>query len=537
MPGDTGAPVPEESAPERRRAPRRSRRRSGAHQASRSTGDPADHGNAAESVTESAATADRPGTRSAASRRTPQEQPAPAAPQDRRPGDAPASAGTVRPDTADHGTGAPADRTTAATAAAATTSAAAAAPAAASTPAAPASTGSFSGRRGRRHWAAAHGFEYTREDPFLTAEWPVSLIRGISPSDAGPAARDLVSGFVDGHQLHIADVAGSTLFALRRGAYSPVDVHATTVAAMPAGMRHDADLDRAPFTVYTTDPRATGRMTDSRVEAALAGLSGSVSDIAFSGAWVVARCPRKTDADAWDALLPHLVALGTASRVLPPLVTSATLDIAVADPTRPRPASGARIRPATGGAHAAAEDAGAGAASGRSTRPGHLRAVPDAPEPAEQETPAGQEDTASTGSAATSSTTAGHPTVERSADPVEFPTRSQGRVLGDADLDGAWPEDVAEDGLTNIPALGEEPSPHPGPGPGDPRIMRTGGSATIFADGPGMGAGIGDPEPRKSRRKPLRGRHRGPDARHAGADDHAGDDYDVVDPEVVDPED
>lgn len=394
-------------------------------------------------------------------------------------------------------------------------------------PAAPSDGASFTGRRGRRHWAAARGFEYTRDDAFLTAEWPVSLLREISPTDAGPTARDLVSGFVDGHQLHIADVAGATLLALRRGAYSPVDVHLSTVAAMPAGMRHDTDLDRPPFTVYTTDPRAAGRWADSRVDAALAGLAGKVSDIALSGAWVVARCPKRTDPDLWDALLPSLVALGTAARVLPPLVTSATLDIATADPTRPRPASGARVRTSgaagTAGAHAAPEED-----DRASSRPGHLRAVPDVPEPPARDTaPQTPEPPAET-----------RPTVERSTDPVEFPTRSQGRVLGDADLDGAWPEDVAEDGLTSIPALGEEPSPHPGPGPGDPRIMRTGDAATIFADGPGMGAGIGDPEPRKGGRRRLRGRHRGPDARHAGADDVDGTgDYDVVDPEVVDPED
>lgn len=388
------------------------------------------------------------------------------------------------------------------------------------TPAPAPETSGFTGRRGRRHWAAAHGFEYTREDAFLTAEWPVSLIREISATDQGPAARDLVSGFLDGHQVHIADVAGSTLLALRRGAYSPVNVHITTAAAMPAGMRHDADLDRAPFTVYATDNRAVGRMLDSRVEGALTALSGTVSDVAFSGAWVVARCARRTDADRWDALLPHLVVLGSAARVLPPLVTTATLDIAVADPTRPRPASGVHVSvdPA---AEPAAEEAG----EDRDTaRPGHLRAVPDAPaapEP-EAEPDIGAGDAAETEEPGEPGEPGEptHPKVERPSDPVEFPTRSRGQVYGEADLDGSWPEDVTEDGLTSIPALGEEPTADAADDDG-PRIVRAGTSATIFTDSTGTVS---------------RGRHRGPDARHAGADRDSADDYDVVDPEVVDPD-
>ncbi|MGO3034921.1 MAG: hypothetical protein ACTIIQ_07140 [Corynebacterium variabile] len=387
----------------------------------------------------------------------------------------------------------------------------------------------FTGRRGRRHWAAAHGFEYTREDAFLTAEWPVSLIREISATDQGPAARDLVSGFLDGHQVHIADVAGSTLLALRRGAYSPVNVHITTTAAMPAGMRHDADLDRAPFTVYATDNRAVGRMLDSRVEGALTALSGTVSDVAFSGAWVVARCARRTDADRWDALLPHLVALGSAARVLPPLVTTATLDIAVADPTRPRPASGVHVSvdPA---AEPAAEEAG----EDRDTaRPGHLRAVPDvpaAPEP-EVEPDIGTGDAAETEEPGEPGEPT-HPKVERPSDPVEFPTRSRGQVYGEADLDGSWPEDVTEDGLTSIPALGEEPTANASDDDG-PRIVRAGTSATIFSDSTDSTGSTG------STGTVARGRHRGPDARHAGADRDSADsadDYDVVDPEVVDPD-
>jgi hypothetical protein len=127
-----------------------------------------------------------------------------------------------------------------------------------------------------------------------------------------------------------------------------------------------------------------------------------------------------------------------------------------------------------------------------------------------------------------------HPKVERPSDPVEFPTRSRGQVYGEADLDGSWPEDVTEDGLTSIPALGEEPTADVSDDDG-PRIVRAGTSATIFSDSTSSTS--------SSSTGPTgtvsRGRHRGPDARHAGADRDSADstdDYDVVDPEVVDPD-
>lgn len=378
---------------------------------------------------------------------------------------------------------------------------------------------SFGGRRGRRHWASAHGCEYAKEDLFLSAEWPVSLVRELSPGNSSPVAREVVSGFLDGHQLHIAEVSGSTVFALRRGAYSPVDVHMSTSAAMPAGMRHDSSLDRGVFTIYTSDPRAMARMLDSRVEKALAGLTGVVRDIALSGAWVVIRCVRRLDPSRWDSMLPHLLALDATSRTLPPMVTTAILDMSLADPTRPRPGSGVRVAaPGRIPGHNT-DNTGGTDSTGGLARPGYVRAVPDAPSAlAGSGSSAGVDGPGEPGGGELESTEdlAGRrPSVERPATPVDFPTRSHRQVLGDADLDGIWPEDVADDGLTTIPALGEEPSPQSASRAGDPRIVRTGDSATIFTDALGEDDSIGD-------------LHEDGPATVAGT---------VADHEVVDPED
>jgi hypothetical protein len=421
-------------------------------------------------------------------------------------------------------------------------------------PAAPAPSGhtSLAGRRARRQWAAAHGFEYTREDRYLTPEWPVSLLHQISPDRVDPAARDLVSGFVDGHQVHIADVAGTTLVALRRSESSPVDVHFTTVAAMPAGMRHSELCDCPPFTGYSTDNRALDRMLDARVTGTLRDLAPYASDVVFSGSWLVAQLSGRAEAEVWERMLPQLALLGDAARVLPPRVTSTELDMPAADPTRPRPASGAHVDLGGGSRGGADSETGAPGTAGSPQQPaarGHLRAVPDAPQ-----SDAGPDNGPDNGpdavqpaeSAAEEPTPSVH--VNRPTDPVDFPTRSEARNFGDtsgmsdaaADL---WNPDETQEG---IPVVGDDDArPRPGRGAhtGDPsadapRIVRGYSEATIFADGSdgadgsGDGAWAGDlPE-----LSAPQGRHRAPDARHADGSDDGDDSDEVVDAEIVDPD-
>ena len=428
----------------------------------------------------------------------------------------------------------------------------------------------FTGRRGRRHWAAAHGFEYTREDRYLTPEWPVSLLHQISPDRVDPPARDLVSGFVDGHQVHIADVAGTTLVALRRSESSPVDVHFTTVAAMPAGMRHSELCDCPPFTGYSTDNRALDRMLDARVTGTLRDLAPYACDVVFSGAWLVAQLSGRAEAEVWERMLPQLALLGDAARVLPPRVTSTELDMPSADPTRPRPASGAHVdlaaggsRDGAGGAYGADSAAGAAGAPGTAGSPqqpaarGHLRAVPDAPQP--DTSPDSAPDTVQPAEAAAEEPSPSvH--VNRPTEPVDFPTRSEARNFGDtsgmsdaaADL---WNPDETQEG---IPVVGDDDArPRQGrgahtadPSSDAPRIVRGYSEATIFtdgsddsdgsdgtdggdADGSGVGGWAGDiPE-----LSAPQGRHRAPDARHSDGSDDGEDNDEVVDAEIVDPDD
>ncbi len=413
-------------------------------------------------------------------------------------------------------------------------------------PAAPAPSGhtSLAGRRARRQWAAAHGFEYTREDRYLTPEWPVSLLHQISPDRVDPVARDLVSGFVDGHQVHIADVAGTTLVALRRSESSPVDVHFTTVAAMPAGMRHSELCDCPPFTGYSTDNRALDRMLDARVTGTLRDLAPYACDVVFSGAWLVAQLSGRAEAEVWERMLPQLALLGDAARVLPPRVTSTELDMPAADPTRPRPASGAHVDLGGGAGDGAdgTDSDGTAASPQQPAARGHLRAVPDAPQPdASPDTGPDTEQPAE--SAAEEADPSVH--VNRPAEPVDFPTRSEARNFGDtsgmsdaaADL---WNPDETQEG---IPVVGDDDArPRPGRGAhtGDPsaeapRIVRGYSEATIFADGTDSDADGGWAGELPELSAPQ-GRHRAPDARHADGSADGEDSDEVVDAEIVDPD-
>ncbi|HJC85372.1 MAG TPA: hypothetical protein H9751_07500 [Candidatus Corynebacterium faecigallinarum] len=377
------------------------------------------------------------------------------------------------------------------------------------------SSGLFAGRRSRRQWAQSHGYEYAKEDRYLPSEWPVSLIGQLGSSETASSARDLVSGFVDGHQFHVAEVHGVTVVAMRRDAFSPVTVHLSTGSDVPSGMRRSELCDRPPFTSYSTDNRALDRMLDARAETALAALGGVASIIGFAGSWVALSLARKSDPPVWDHVLKQLVRLVAASRVLPPRVTSEQLDMSSADQTRPRARRIVAELPE--GAY------------------GHLRVVPDTDtaDTADYADPADPDDTATP-------TSQERPRVERSSVPVDFPTRSETQSMGDT---SDWSEpgvgDVVED-APPIPAVGEDPDHSRGSSANGPKVIRTNAQhATIF-DEPAADSSEAERAPRQL---PPRGRHRAPDARHAR--DNTGDgetgasdseDYPVVDAEVVDPD-
>lgn len=432
-----------------------------------------------------------------------------------------------------------------------------------STDAAASSNGLFAGRRSRRQWAQSHGYEYAKEDRYLPGEWPDSLMTLISADavtgSAATVARDLVSGFTGGHQFHLAEVNGVTVVALRREFFSPVRVHLSDTAGMPAGMRHSELCDRPPYTGYSTDNRALDRMLDSRVEGALHALAGSVSDIAFSSTWVALKMGRRTDPPIWDHVLVQGRALVDASRVLPPRVTSVELDLSGADPTRPRVRAAAAASAATAAEATEAQDAGS-AASGERQAPahrGHLRAVPDAARRASSAEGAEGTDTGSATDAvsdvdveaAGTDGDTGRPRMERSSTPVDFPTRSQGQTMGDTSSFPEYPEDGdAPDGAAPdpdpIPAVGEDPDHSRTASGGGPRVIRTAEQrSTIFGEDPAdsdtgaTGATTSaEVDILGTAEQSSRGRHRAPSARHARHIGESGE-YPEVDAEVVDPED
>ncbi|WP_420099074.1 hypothetical protein [Corynebacterium sp.] len=414
------------------------------------------------------------------------------------------------------------------------------------------SGGLFAGRRARRQWAQSHGYEYAKEDRYLPGEWPDSLMTLIradaAAGSAATVARDLVSGFTGGHQFHLAEVNGITVVALRREVFSPVQVHLSDGAAMPAGMRHSELCDRPPYTGYSSDNRALDRMLDSRVDAALHALAGSVSDIALSTTWVAMKMARRTDPPIWDHVIHQGRALVSASRVLPPRVTTQELDMTNADPTRPRVRGTVeatvvdeRVEPARG----AQTSDGEVEPDGTSAHRGHLRAVPDAvtPETTSDETAAERPDGEAGEVGDAGDVGEPRPRMERSSTPVDFPTRSEAQTMGDT---SGFPEDA--DGETvdadPIPAVGEDPAHSRTASGGGPRVIRAADQrSTIFGDDTestdttstevdivGREAGTAS-----------RGRHRAPSARHArhvGESGESGDaDYPEVDAEVVDPED
>jgi hypothetical protein len=430
-------------------------------------------------------------------------------------------------------------------------------------------SGLFAGRRTRRQWAQSHGYEYAKEDRYLPGEWPDSLMALIRDDAAAGSttivARDLVSGFTGGHQFHLAEVNGITVVALRREVFSPVQVHLSDGAAMPAGMRHSELCDRPPYTGYSSDNRALDRMLDSRVDAALHALAGSVSDIAFSTTWVAMRMSRRTDPPIWDHVIHQGRALVAASRVLPPRVTSQELDMTNADPTRPRVRGtvDAAVVDGHGEQGDSSQDPDGGA-----TQRGHLRAVPDAvaPEPGRGniEDHGSTDDVTALDDAGAPGVEESRPRMERSATPVDFPTRFEAQTMGDV---SGFPEYGGDDeagGADAIPAVGEDPEHSRTISGGGPRVIRASGQrSTIFGDDEetdadaGADVDAGEPADSAGTAAPVRttsaevdiigtvpgqgsrGRHRAPSARHARRPGEPGEDsdYPEVDAEVVDPED
>lgn len=419
-------------------------------------------------------------------------------------------------------------------------------------------------RRRRRQWAAANGAEFTREDIDLPQEWPRAALQAVNVSPIRALAKDVVSGFWEGHEYHVADLGEGTVMAMRRAAASPVTVHYSRDKGVSEGMRRSELLDQPPYVAYTSDVRALDRMLDVRVEDGLAALSQVASDVVWGEDWVVISISRRLEFSVWEQVLPQLLALAHAAMVLPPRVMSVPLELDNADQTRALPGVEITLRAGRGaqsadksasgksnsqdaaapGSRNSKEKAGAEGDKPKKSRPGYLRAVGSVlnnpaetqseneqksqvnSQPAQPEVFAGQE--------SEESLTSDRPHIERPASPVEFPSRYDRSREGNATS-----EDFADSTLDldsqRIPRLGEDPDHISGSVGQRPQVIRVefDDEPAIFNDELSATAA----ERRGQRRRS--GRHRAPDARHAlpAPIEPVEADIEVVEAEVVEPED
>ena len=428
----------------------------------------------------------------------------------------------------------------------------------------PASTSGMAGfgfpRRRRRQWAIDNGFEYTKEDSELARAWPVAITG--AQHGRVPMLREVVSGFVDGHQVHIGDMGSSTLMAMRRVEESPVQVLYSAGSAQPAGMRRTDLLDQPPFAAYTTDVRALDRMLDARVEDALAALSQVATDVAWGQNWTVVRVSRKLDFHVWEAILPRLRSLVDAAMVLPPAQTSAPLEMLYADQLRPQPGGPLQVHTDDPLNQEEIEEQ----AAETSSRRAHLRAVPDGAEDAEgsdaHASAAGEGPGAQTGQAGAgqagraerSEEAAAHaevpnperPDITRPAEPVAFPSRTharwEGGDTGSFDSFAVGDYDDADDDVHagrrrrrdgGIPRLGEDPEHMSAHASQYAQVIRDDAEeATIFEEVEETKSTAIRLSPVTQRRR-SGGRHRAPEARHARPEPIEPIEYETVDGEVV----
>lgn len=192
-------------------------------------------------------------------------------------------------------------------------------------------------RRDRRSWAETNGWEFKREDEYLDDEWS----RGAAAS--GAAVRDVISGAVYGKEMHLVDLAGVTVMAMRRGAASEVVVDLRRASAIPADREGESpDLvqvsDINGFRMFATEAGPAERFLDERVKAALEALPELVTAVWAEGDWFLAQTAKGSRQETWDEMCAPLAALADAARTLPPPLNSPqALNLEDLDPTRLMP--------------------------------------------------------------------------------------------------------------------------------------------------------------------------------------------------------
>ena len=148
--------------------------------------------------------------------------------------------------------------------------------------------------------------------------------------------KDIASGAIYGHTVHVMDLGGVTVIAMDTGRVSDV-----VVDMRREGFHADSSADLVEvthaegFTVLGTHAGPVERFMDVRVRTALSKLPQSVTAAWFESDWVLAEMDRASAADEWDETLAPLALLADAARTLPP---ESAEPLSFGYPTREMPA-------------------------------------------------------------------------------------------------------------------------------------------------------------------------------------------------------
>ena len=287
-------------------------------------------------------------------------------------------------------------------------------------------------RRARKAWADDRNADFRKIDAEVASWWD-----RVPEGDA----RDVVSGFAHGREMHLCDIGGVTLLALRRPV--PSD------EIMEFSRDGRTDLPEVGVedgvTVSATDPEIVHRIFDDRAHRVLRSIPDSVTAAWAEGEWVIGAFADGSGPLEWDAAMAPLAGFGDIARRLPPSPGSiGELDAAHRDPTRPS------------------------AADAETSAPGHLRPLPEPSAATAATTVAAVPDPVEEAPAWRPPTASEHP--------LETPTRAVGKRMGDGDF-----RDLGESGAA-LPALGEDPEHSRATITGGRIIRPDSGPAGIFGD-------------------------------------------------------
>lgn len=189
-------------------------------------------------------------------------------------------------------------------------------------------------RRERKAWGERHQFEYTKQDDYLADEW----MRGAAALGAAP--KDIVAGFVHGHEMLLMDLGGINVMAMRTGAASDIVVDFRRIGLAEEHFSEDLIKvdDVEGFEMFATDAGVGKRLIDERLEVALEQMPEEVTAAWMESEWVLAQTTKHARGAQWDAMLAPLAKLADCARVLPPRSAAMqVLRVAELDPSREIP--------------------------------------------------------------------------------------------------------------------------------------------------------------------------------------------------------